>query len=149
MIKYHINEIIKRITCTEKNKPEIDKEKMETGYDEKSQLYKVLTYQQRKSLIYIWCTVNDEKMLLLKSEDYKLIKNLLLKICITMHDQSDKEVFQDRKRELKNRLKKLPDYRLMIDCICDKYGLNYVKPYLYFRNNKKHREIVNDILNAN
>ena len=68
-----------------------------------------------------------------------------------MHDQSDKEVFQDHrtcKRELKNRLKKLPDYRLMIDCICEKYGLNYVKPYLYFRNNKRHREIVNDILNA-
>ena len=65
MIKYHINEIIKRITCTEKNKPEIDKENWKPGMT-KSQLYKVLTYQQRKSLIYIWCTVNDGKNAIIK-----------------------------------------------------------------------------------
>ena len=31
LIKHHINEIIKGITCTEKNKPTIDKEKMKPG----------------------------------------------------------------------------------------------------------------------
>ena len=48
LIKYHINSIIERITCTEKNKPTIDKEKMKPGMA-KSQLYKIMTYQQRKS----------------------------------------------------------------------------------------------------
>ena len=47
-----------------------------------------------------------------------------------MHDKSDQEVFQKNEKELGNTLKKLPDYRLVIDCICDKNGLNYVKPYL-------------------
>ena len=75
LIKYHINEIIKRITCTEKNKPTIDKEKMKPGMT-KSQLYKIMTYQQRKSLIYIWCTLNNEKQLILKLQDYRLIKKL-------------------------------------------------------------------------
>ena len=55
-----------------------------------------------------------------------------------------KRFFKKGEKELGERLKKLPDYRLMIDCICQKYGLNYEKPYLYFRHNKRHREIANE-----
>ena len=60
----------------------------------------------------------------------------------------DKEVFQKSEKELVGKLGKLPDSRLMVDCICLKYGLNYVKPYPYFRNNERHREVVIQILKA-
>ena len=107
-----------------------------------------MTYQQREVLIYIWCTLNNEKQLILKLQDYKLIKNLLHEMCITIYDKRYKEVSQKGGKELGKRLEKLPDYRRVTDCIYDKHGLDSVKPNLNLRNNKKHREIVNQNLKA-
>ena len=47
-MKYHVNAIVKCITCTEKNQPESDKEKMKPSIRQ-GQLYEILTYQQTKS----------------------------------------------------------------------------------------------------
>ena len=59
--KYHINEVLRRIECREKNKPIIPSN-INKGMT-RNQIYKLLNYQQKKSIIYIYiyiyCTVND------------------------------------------------------------------------------------------
>ena len=59
----------------------------------------------------------------------------------------DEQIFRagGDKQKIIKRLKRFPDYRLMIDYIFYKYYLSNVKPQLYFRDIKRHREIGNKI----
>ena len=115
----------------------------------KGQLYKVWTYEQRRSLIYSWFILNDEEHLFLGSDNYTLIKNSLHSVRTTMYELSDQEILWDGRDEkkLEKKLKKLPEFRLMIDWICDEYNLNYINLTCTSGTIKKHREIVNPILN--
>ena len=125
--KYHVNEVLKRICCTELNKPKIDHEKLKPGMT-RHEIYKLLNYQERKSLIYIWCTLNNIKPLCIEFEQYNKIRSVLVHLTVKLGD-----------------MKKLPDYRLIIDSLCLKFGYEYVRPYLHFKENKKHRDKINNI----
>ena len=90
-IKYHVNEVMKRTTCTKENKPEVDKEKIKLGM-KKGQLYKVLTCQKRKIFTYILYTLNSEQRLFLDLDHYNLIRKSLARQCITTYDLRDQEI---------------------------------------------------------
>ena len=126
--KYHVNEVLKRICCTEKNKPVIDLDKLKPGMT-KDEIYHLLNYQQRKSLIYIWCTLNDKPHLCIQFDHYDKLRRSLTDLTMRLAD-----------------MKKLPDYKLMLDCFCVKFGYDYIRPYLYFKENKIHRHLVNEML---
>ena len=131
---YHINEVINRISCSEKNyaTEKFNDDKYKDLRKCRRCLYKMLNYQQRKSLIYYWCTLNNIKTLYIEDVHYMKIKMIMHDILMILNEKN---------------VKKTPDYKLIMYCVCKKMNYDYILPYLFFKNNEKHVKMINDILN--
>ena len=146
---YHLNEVLKRITCTEHNLPtnfdevcsrlsnasdisNVSDGSNKSGWN-KEDIYKVLSYQERKSLIYYWCKMNQIPFLQIDHQHYTFIKSIINQLITEFYINNE-------------GLKKLPNYRLMMYCLCVKVEFEYILPYLYFRRNKKNEDLVNKTL---
>ena len=135
--QYHFAEIFNRITAREQNKPshsEIEqiKSRLNNDYSQKS-IYKNTNYNQRKHLIHIWHVLNNKS--LPYDDDYL---DYVRRVIFYYFNIYYREV------GLRNRAIK---YRLVIDVICEREKFDDIRDRLFFRDNKRHREIVNQVLN--
>jgi hypothetical protein len=114
-VKHHISEVLKQIQCDEPNKPNIDKIKSQLNGDYTlANIYKNCNH---KHDIYIYCTLNNiEPPLLTYDQDENIRRSIM---------------------NLSWHIKRLPNYRHIIYNICEKYGYNNLKPYLYIKNKNK------------
>lgn len=133
--KYHFGEIFNRVLCQEKNKPsqsEINsiKELLNNDFSMDS-IYRKSTYNQRKHLVYIWHILNGKKLPVMTDE-----------IC-SIRDTIICGLNKFYSSVLKTKAIK---YRLVIDVLCEHFGFEKLRPYLYFKNNEKHRIIVREVL---
>ena len=133
--KYHFGEVFNRILCWEKNKPdahEIEQIKQKLGNDfTMDSIYRNTTYNQRKHLTYIWHVLNNITLPISTrklAEQKQLIMNYLNMFYSTVGTN------------------KAIKYRLVIDVICEHFGLEQVRALLYFKNNEKYREKVRSVL---
>ena len=95
------------------------------SYD-KTSIYKVCNYNQRKHLNYIYCVINNLELPKLTCEiarQKEIIKYHLRKFYNNSNNKSIK-------------------YRLVIDTICEKFGFNEIRKLLFFVENLKHRDVI-------
>ena len=136
-VKYHFGETFNRIICVEYNKPkesEISKLKAKlNGNYSKKNIYENSTYNQRKHLNYIYIKLNDLELPTFDQGELHKQKEI---ISYYLHRfMIDKGIHG-----------KTPEYRLIIDVICEHFGYDKIRELLFFKERKDHREYIKKIL---
>ena len=133
--KYHFGEIFNRILCIEKNKPDDNevesiRSRLNSNYSMNA-IYKVANYNQRKHLVYIWHTLNDQELPRFTSEI-----------------SQQKDIIMCHLNAFYGRIgtNKSFKYQLVIDVICEHFKFDTIRSLLYFKNNEKRRMKVKEVL---
>ena len=121
-IKFHLSEVFYRLQAAEKNVPNDQfiqelREKLKGDYSFDA-IYDACRANIRKHIVFIWCKLNNKPQLIILPQHKEHILNIIRKL----H---------------KNIQGRLPPYLDMISLICEKYNLNYIKPYIYTKNKSR------------